>query len=91
MAFRRGDANADITTDISDAIVTLNDLFLDMQKIPCQKAADANDDGVVDISDAVFLLSYLFLGGKAPNEPLGGCGIDPTPDELTCESFGWCQ
>lgn len=89
--FRRGDSNADGRTDISDPIAILNSLFLGMQKTTCQKAGDANDDGNLDISDAVFLLSYLFLGGEVPKEPLGICGIDPTPDELTCESFTGCQ
>jgi hypothetical protein len=46
---------------------------------------------LVDISDAVFLLSYLFVGGEAPNDPLGTCGVDLTPDVLTCESFAGCQ
>ena len=88
--FRRGDSNTDGTNDISDAIATLTDLFLDTQKIPCQKAADANDDGAVDLSDAVFLMSHLFLGGTALNDPVVNCGVDPTPDALTCGSFRSC-
>ena len=89
--YRRGDANADGKTDITDAIFTLGHLFLGTQPPSCKKAADTNDDAKVDISDAVSLLSYLFLGAVAPEEPLKSCGIDPTPDELTCESFAGCQ
>ncbi len=90
-SFRRGDANADGATDISDAVATLTELFLDgVDKLPCEGAGDANDDGQLDISDPVFLLAYLFLGGNAPDDPLGSCGVDPTPDGLTCESFPAC-
>ncbi len=87
--FRRGDSNADGTTDISDAIAVLADLFLGSQKVPCAKTADANDDGAVDISDAIYLLSFLFLGGPALDEPRS-CGPDPTADDLTCESYDPC-
>jgi len=84
-------ASADGSTDISDAVATLTDLFIGTQNVTCRTAADSNDDGAVDISDAVFLLTYLFLGGQAPDEPLGSCGIDPTPDALLCDSFSRCQ
>jgi concanavalin A-like lectin/glucanase superfamily protein/BNR repeat protein/dockerin type I repeat protein len=88
--FRRGDANSDGAIDLGDAVAILFAL-LAAQPISCEKAADAQDDGAVDISDAVFLLEYLFLGQKAPEEPLGACGVDPTMDELTCESFPACR
>ena len=52
--------------------------------------SDADDDGAVEITGAIFLLTYLFLGGTAPAEPLGKCGVDPTPDDLTCVSFPAC-
>jgi len=89
--FRRGDANADGATEISDAIFTLSSLFFGTEAATCQKAADTNDDGIVDVSDAVFLLNFLFLGGRAPNEPLESCGVEPMPDGLTCESFAGCK
>jgi PKD repeat protein len=88
--YLRGDANVDGAADISDAVYVLEHLFLGGPRPTCGKAADTNDDGTVDISDPVFLLGYLFLGGKAPKEPLGTCGLDPTPDELTCQSFTRC-
>jgi PKD repeat protein len=88
--FLRGDANVDGAADISDAVFVLGHLFLGGPKPTCGKAADTNDDGSVDISDPVFLLGYLFLGETAPNDPLGTCGLDPTPDGLTCESFAKC-
>jgi len=51
---------------------------------------DANADSATDLSDAVAIPGHLFLGGKPPGEPPGSCGVDPTPDELTCESFAGC-
>ena len=88
--FRRGDANSDGVADLSDAISILFHLFQEVG-ISCEKAADSNDDGAVDLSDIVFLLDFLFLGGTALNEPLGSCGVDPTPDELPCDGFPACE
>lgn len=89
--FIRGDANGDGTTDISDAVAILGDLFLGNSKVPCQQAGDANDDGVLDISDAVYLLAFLFLGGKAIEPPVEECGVDPIGHDLPCGSFPRCQ
>ena len=49
------------------------------------KAADVDDSGSVDLTDAVYLLNYLFIGGAAPAEPVA-CGLDPTGDNLSCET-----
>jgi hypothetical protein len=89
--FVRADSNADGTADLSDAIDVLAHLYLGGQEASCEKAVDSNDDGEVDLSDAIFLLGYLFLGGEAPDAPLDGCGTDPTPDDLTCESYARCR
>lgn len=43
------------------------------------------------MSDAVYLLSYLFTGGRPPEEPFAACGLDPTPDRLTCEEYAPCS
>jgi polyhydroxybutyrate depolymerase len=90
--FRRGDVNADETRDISDAITTLTFLFNGApETLACEKSADTNDDGEIDISDGVALLDYLFQGARAPAEPLEACGLDTTPDDLSCGSFGPCS
>jgi hypothetical protein len=81
--FRRADVNLDGRTDISDAVSTLDYLFLG-RVISCRDACDINDDNAVDISDPIGLLNYQFLGGIAPLEPFSECGIDPTCDELGC-------
>jgi len=88
--FVRGNADGEGETDISDAIFTLQFLFLGGRVPPCMDAGDANDSGEVDLSDSVYLLSFLFLGGPRPEDPYGDCGIDPSLDELTCGLFTGC-
>ena len=62
-------------------------LFLGGGEIGCQDASDANDDGTVDISDTVAILGVLFLGqGIIPLPGMNECGVDPTQDELGCET-----
>jgi hypothetical protein len=57
----------------------------------CLDAADANDRGAVDIADAISILSHLFANAGPLPAPFGQCGIDPTIDELGCESYPPCQ
>ncbi len=89
--FKRGDANYDSTVDVTDAITTLNALFLGEETLPCGDSADSNDDGNVDISDAINTLAFLFLGASEIPEPgPATCGPDPTDDFLYCVSFSLC-
>jgi len=88
--FRRGDTNADGTSDLSDGLATLGFLFTGDEEPSCLKASDANDDGLVDVSDPMFLLSYLFLGTAPPKAPFESCGVDPTDDELSCQGQDAC-
>ncbi len=84
--FRRGDINGDDARDISDPVALLIALFVPGQPpLPCEKAADANDDGVLDLADVITLLALLFQSA-APLPPPDLCGVDPTPDPLTCVS-----
>jgi hypothetical protein len=83
--FLRGDANGDGAVDLTDAVATLELLFLSGGGIPCLDAADANDDGEVDIADPVAILFHLFEGGTLP-PPFPEVGSDPTPDGLGCPS-----
>ncbi len=85
----RGDTNADGRIDLSDAISTLMFLFAG-GVLDCEDAADTNDSEEIDIADAIYLLQYLFAGGPALEQPSPGCGVDPTPNDLTCESFSPC-
>lgn len=88
--FLRGDANADGSVSMSDAIYTLMGLFVGGFWYRCEKSGDANDDGVLDVSDAIVTLYYLFLGTTTIPAPLGACGLDPTVDLLDCEEFPPC-
>ena len=86
-AFVRGDCNDDGGVDISDAVSTLGALFLGQGEITCQDACDSNDDGTVDVSDAIATLGVLFLGnGVIPLPGMNECGIDPTEDDVGCET-----
>ena len=87
--FVRGDANADATFNIGDAITILSFLF-SMGPASCLVALDCNDDESVDIGDAIYTLSNLFSGGPQPPAPHPGCGADPTPGMLGCGVFLPC-
>ncbi len=90
--FRRGDSNSDGRVDLSDAIFTLNYLFLGGEGPGCLDAADSDDSGSVDITDAIATLNYLFLGGPAPPDPgPAECGLDPTDDVLACVEQPGCR
>ena len=81
--FRRGDANADGKTDITDAVVILGYLFQGGTNPSCLDALDTNDSGRIDLTDAVYLLAFLFQGGANPPAPgPATCGPDTTPSEF---------
>jgi hypothetical protein len=88
--FYRGDVNQDGWFNISDPVLTTRYIFVG-RAIGCEKAADVNDDGRVFPEDAIYSLRYLFTSGPPPVVPFESCGQDPTPDELTCETFPRCQ
>jgi hypothetical protein len=92
--FVRGDANGVGGVDMTDAMFILNWKFLDGDAPLCADTADANDDGTTDMSDAVSLLNFLFLGQTSIPAPYPECGIDPTPDDLSCTpgvQLGACE
>jgi len=80
-AFVRCDSNDDGVATLSDAVWTLNDLFLAGPATPCRAAADCDGNGLEDLSDAVFLLVYLFRGGSPPSRPFPVCDRIDTPVE----------
>ena len=89
--FRRSDCNDDGTVDISDAVCTLEWLFLGGDAPSCVASANTNGDGQVDLSDPVSLLNHLFLGGPPPVAPFPKCGPgSPTDEEIGCERFERC-
>ena len=82
--FRRGDADANGSVELTDAVSLLNYLFTGGAKPACFDAADFDDNGEADISDAIANLNYQFLGGSPPHAPGPEvCGVDAgieTPD-----------
>ena len=82
--FIRGDANLDASWSVSDAITILNQLFAGEPQ-RCAKASDVDDDGRLTITDPIFFLRHMFFGGLVIPQPSFTCGIDPTPDSLSCE------
>ena len=85
--FLRGDVDGNGDLQITDAIATLEYLFVGTFDPPCLDALDYDDDGGVVISDAVASLTHLFVGGPPPAEPgKETCGSDPDgdADELDC-------
>jgi hypothetical protein len=89
--FLRADANQDGKVDISDAIFTLDWLFLGGPGPACRAAASSNGDGAIDIADAIYLLGHLFLGDPSPPAPFPECGPGEleTDRQLGCEA-GTC-
>lgn len=83
--FIRGDSDMDGRVSITDAIATLNSLFLGTGDLPCLDAADADDDGRLNLTDAVYALDHLFRGGPEPPPPYPEKGGDPTEDALDCQ------
>lgn len=90
--FRRGDANSDRTTNISDGSFILDYLFAGGRAPPCLDSADINDNGELDLSDAIRLFGFLFLGSTPPPPPgTRDCGSDPTRDDpLGCAAPPVC-
>ena len=73
--WKRCDSDGSGLNDITDAIVTLNFLFVGLDVAPpCLQALDCDASGKVDISDPIADLSWLFLGGAKPPEPYDACG-----------------
>lgn len=82
--FIRGDANQTGSTDLSDGIWMLSDLFLGGAHNDCFGSNNANGDGSYDAADAIYVLTWAFLGGAAPPAPWPDCGNQGNEDE--CET-----
>jgi hypothetical protein len=68
--FQRGNANADGSLDVSNAVSILSHLFLGAPPgLDCDKSADTDDRGPLEITDAVYVLGFLFLGNDPPPLP----------------------
>jgi len=75
-SFICGDANGDLTADVSDAVYIINYIFASGPAPNPLSVADANCDSGVDVSDAVWIINYVFVGGNQPCDTTG----DGIPD-----------
>ncbi len=90
--FKRSDCNGDGASDVSDAVFSLEALFLGKSEPHCEDACDSNDDGAFDISDVIHTLSVNFLGiGVFPQPGSFDCGEDPNDDTLVCLAYRSCE
>jgi hypothetical protein len=71
-----GDANADGTVNISDAVFIINYIFAGGLPPDPYEAANVNCHETVNISDAVWIINYIFVGGNIPCDTDG----DGEPD-----------
>ena len=81
---------SDRVLDINDGVFGLNFLFLGGPPPTCFSSFDTDDDGELTINDGIGIFNFLFLGGGAPGTPYPACGLDPTADALTCDTFPPC-
>ena len=90
--FIRGDVDANGTRNtLIDGLFLLDFGFLGGPPPPCMDTADVDDDGMINaLVDALNLLGFGFLDGEAPPPPFLGCGSDPTPDMLECDTYPFC-
>jgi hypothetical protein len=61
-----GDANADGTVNVSDAVYLINYVFIGGAAPNPMASGDANCDGTANVSDAVYIINYVFIGGTPP-------------------------
>ena len=71
-----GDANGDLTMNISDAVFIINYAFAGGPAPDPLFTGDTNCDSSVDISDSVYIINYAFAGGNPPCDTNG----DGVPD-----------
>ncbi len=71
-----GDANADQTVNVSDAVRIINYVFAGGAPPQPMEAGDVNCDATCNVSDAVYIINYVFVGGNDPCDTNG----DKIPD-----------
>jgi hypothetical protein len=80
---RCGDANADASVNVSDAVYIINYVFItgSPEPLPVKACGDANSDASVNVSDAVYIINYVFIiGSPAP----GDCNLGSWPGGDCC-------
>lgn len=65
----RGDANHDLSINVSDVTYLVGYLFGDGTEPVTLQAGDADADLSINVADLTYLTAYLFSGGPAPVSP----------------------
>ena len=71
-----GDANADESVNVTDAVWIINYVFAGGDPPDPLEAGDTNCDSTCNVADAVWIINYVFAGGSAPCDTNG----DAVPD-----------
>ncbi len=71
-----GDANADQTVNITDAVYIVNFLFLNGSEPVPFESGDVNCDSKINLTDAVYMITYVFQGGHPPCDTDGDGNSD---------------
>lgn len=61
-----GDANRDLSVNVSDAVFIINFVFVGGSPPDPYESGNVNCDSSVNVSDAVYIINYVFVGGSAP-------------------------
>ena len=81
--FVRGDANNDLSVNLSDGVSIFQDLFLGLVASALYRdALDADDSGDISITDGIYILNFLFSNGPTLPLPYPDAGTDPSDDRL---------
>ena len=92
--FKRGDVDGNGTLSaLLDSLYLLQWAFTSGNAPLCMDAADADDNGTVSaLLDSLMLLQFQFQGGvPVPAPGIDDCGVDPTVDDLDCETPPDCS
>jgi hypothetical protein len=64
-AYKPGDANHDMSVNVTDVIHLINYLFKGGPPPYPFVAGDVNGDCLINVTDVIYLINYLFKGGPA--------------------------
>jgi len=64
-----GDANGDLSVNVTDAVYLVNYIFLNGEAPDPIETAEVNCDGRVNLVDIVYIVNYVFNGGADPCDP----------------------
>jgi len=75
--------------DLSDAVATLEYLFLGEAEPSCLASADVTEDGRIDLSDPIRTLAWLYGDVPPPSAPWP-VACARSPSEVPCRDYPLC-